>query len=100
MIKHIVMWKLKDFAEGAAKAENALKVKASLEGLNGRIEGLRLLEVGLNTNDTPAACDIVLYSEFDSAEDLKKYQNHPAHLKAGEIVGKVAFERKTVDYES
>ena len=90
------MWKLK---EGASKAENALKVKASLEGLNGKIPGMRALEVGININDTPAAFDIVLYSEFDSAEDLKKYQNHPAHLKAGEIVGTVAFERKVVDYE-
>jgi len=33
MVKHVVMWKLKDFAEGAAKKENALKIKASLEGL-------------------------------------------------------------------
>jgi hypothetical protein len=100
MIKHIVMWKLKDFAEGAAKAENALKVKASLEGLNGKIKGMRTLEVGVNINKSPVAYDIVLYSEFDNTEDLDKYQKHPEHLKAGEIVGKVAFERKVVDYES
>jgi len=99
MIKHIVMWKLKDRAEGATKAENALKVKASLEGLNGKIKGLRVLEVGVNINDTPAAYDIVLYSEFTTAEALKKYQNHAAHLKAGEIAGKVAFGRNVVDYE-
>ncbi len=100
MIKHVVMWKLKDYAEGADKAENALRVKASLEGLNGKIKGLRVLEVGININDTPAAHDIILYSEFESVEDLKAYQNHPEHLKAGGIVGKVAFERKVVDYES
>lgn len=94
------MWKLKDHAEGASKAENATKVKASLEGLNGKIKGLRVLEVGINVNSSPAAYDIVLYSEFDTTEDLRKYQEHPAHLKAGEIVGKVAFERRVVDYES
>ena len=93
------MWKLKEAAEGASKAENALKVKASLEGLNGKIKGMRTLEVGININDSPAAYDIALYSEFDTVEDLKKYQEHPAHFKAGEIVGKVAFERKVVDYE-
>jgi hypothetical protein len=33
MIKHIVMWRLKEFAEGAAKAENALRMKEILETL-------------------------------------------------------------------
>jgi hypothetical protein len=99
MIKHIVMWKLKDFAEGAGKAENALKIKASLEGLQGKIKGMRVLEVGINNNDSAAAYDVVLYSEFDSVEDLIAYQNNPEHTKAGDIAGKVRLDRKVVDYE-
>ena len=31
MIKHIVMWKFKEEAEGCSKAENIAKVKAMLE---------------------------------------------------------------------
>ena len=37
MIKHVVMWKLKDFAEGCGKQENALKIKTMLEGLRDKI---------------------------------------------------------------
>jgi hypothetical protein len=104
MIKHIVMWKLRDAAgaadaEGGTKAENALKVKASLEGLNGKIKGMRLLEVGININDSPAAYDVVLYSEFATRDDLEAYQQHPEHLKAGDFIGKVRLDRKVIDYE-
>jgi hypothetical protein len=31
MLKHIVMWQIKDQAEGAGKAANALKMKAMLD---------------------------------------------------------------------
>jgi hypothetical protein len=103
LIKHIVMWKLKDpsaAGEGATKEENALKIKTSLESLNGRIKGLRLLEVGINITGSPAAYDVVLYSEFDTAADLKRYQADPEHARAGEIVGRVAYDRRVVDYEA
>ncbi len=40
MLKHVVMWKLKDEAEGADRATNARRVKAALESLRGRIPGL------------------------------------------------------------
>jgi hypothetical protein len=99
MIKHIVMWQLKDFAEGAPKQENALKAKQLLEGLNGKIKGIKLLEVGINLNDTPAAYDIVLYSEFANRQDLDAYQQHPEHAKAGDFIGKIRQDRKVVDYE-
>ena len=47
MIKHIVMWKLKDFAEGAGRQENAEKIKSLLEGLKGKIAEIINLEVGV-----------------------------------------------------
>ena len=47
MVKHIVMFKLKDFAEGANKKENALKIKSSLEGLKSKIKEVKYIEVGL-----------------------------------------------------
>jgi hypothetical protein len=99
MIKHIVMWKLEEFAEGADKKENALRVKRLLEGLKDKIKEIRFIEIGININDTPVAYDIVLYSEFNSLEDLDAYQNHPEHLIAGEFIGKVRKDRRVVDYE-
>lgn len=101
MIKHIVMWKLKDFAEGGTKAENARQMKLLLEGLQKSIKGIRNIEVGINKANINAIdpCDVVLCVEFDSFEDLKAYQNHPEHLKVGDFIGKVRLERKVVDYE-
>ena len=98
MIKHIVMWKLKDFAEGANKKENALKIKSSLEGLKSKIKEIKFIEVGITINDAPDFCDIVLISAFNNAKDLENYQKHPEHVKAGEFIVKVRLERKVIDY--
>ena len=49
MVRHVVMWKLKDEAEGASKAENAVKMARMLEGLVGKIGGLLKLEVGIDS---------------------------------------------------
>jgi hypothetical protein len=99
MIKHIVMWKLKDFAEGADKKENAGKIKSLLEGLRGKISGMHCIEVGVNFIDSPIAWDIALYAEFENMEALKVYQNYPEHVNAGDFVSKVRLERCAVDYE-
>jgi hypothetical protein len=99
VIKHVIMWTLEDFAEGADKKENALKVKRLLEGLKDKIKEIRSIEVGININDTPAAYDIVLYAEFDSLKDLDAYRNHPEHLIAGDFISKVRKDRRVVDYE-
>jgi hypothetical protein len=99
MIKHIVMWKLKDFAEGTSRAENARKIKADLERLKDKIKQVRFIEVGVNFNASADAYDVVLYSEFANREDLEAYQQHPEHLKAGGFIGKVRMDRKVIDYE-
>ena len=99
MIKHVVMWKLKDFAEGTDKKENAQKIKSKLEGLKDKIEEIKFIEIGININDSADSYDVVLYSEFDSLENLNIYRNHPEHLKVGELVSAVRLERKVVDYE-
>jgi len=99
MIKHIVMWKLQEFAEGAGRQENALRIKTQLEGLKDKIKAIVLLEVGINTNDSVDSYDIVLYSAFSTIEDFKIYQNDPEHIKVGDFISKVRLERKVVDYE-
>ena len=100
MIKHIVMWKLKDFSEGAGRLENMQKMKSMLEALNGRIPGLLNLEVGFNINTSNTDFDLVLYSEFKDERALETYQNHPEHLIVKEFVGKVREKRAVVDYRT
>ncbi len=95
MIKHIVMWKLKD----ENKEENALKIKKDLEALKLEISEIKEIEVGIDVNKSEAAYDVVLYSTFDSQEDLDNYQVHPKHKEAGVFIRQVVSSRVVVDYE-
>ncbi len=98
MLKHIVMWKLKDLAEGRTKTENAKMMKLMLEGLTETIQEIEHIEVGINIIPSEAAFDVVLYSEFKDEKALLKYQKHPEHVKVAEIVGKIKEDRVVVDY--
>ena len=81
ILKHIVLWKLKDHAEGRSKQENAMWMKEHLEALKGKIPELVSAEVGININRSDAAFDAVLISSFRNEEDLEKYKNNPLHVK-------------------
>jgi len=98
MIKHIVMWKLKDFAEGADKVQNARRMKIDLEALKATIPQIKHIEVGVNYISSDAAYDVALYSEFESEKDLELYQKHPEHLRIAEFIGKIREQRAVVDY--
>lgn len=100
MIKHIVMWKVEDHEVHGTKEEIMKKVKESLEGLKGKIDGLLDIEVGKNFNEGAAAYDIVLYATFTSKEALEGYQTHPKHVAVADgLVRQVAVSRAAVDYE-
>lgn len=99
MIKHIVMWKLKDEANGQTKQENALKIKQKLEALVGVIEEIKALEVGVNCNtEDEAAYDACLISEFETMDALARYQV-PRSTKSTAFVKEVRLARTCVDFE-
>jgi len=99
MVKHIVMWKLKDETKHGTKAEVALRVKQMLEGLIGKVPSLRHIEVTDQIFAAEPACDLMLYSEFDSREGLDAYQVHPEHQAVVAFVREVVTERRVLDYE-
>ena len=100
MIKHIVCWKLKEQAESHLAIENAFKIKSLLEALISKIPQIGKLEIGINEASAPSTnWSLVLYSEFDSWEDLQAYQSHPEHVKAGAFVKSVTELRSCVDYK-
>ena len=98
MVGHIVMWKLKENAEGRSAAENASIMKEMLGGLPAHIPQLRTLTVSTDVFAASPETDVVLYREFDSAEDLQAYQVHPEHKKCVAFVSAVVAERRVVDY--
>ncbi|TQD25659.1 Dabb family protein [Methanolobus vulcani] len=98
MLKHIVMWKLKESAEGNSKEENAKLMKEKLEALKSKIPEIGVIEVGINAIPSDAAYDVTLYSEFSDESAFKTYQVHPEHLKVAGFVGKINDNRVVVDY--
>lgn len=95
MIKHVVCFKLKDHSE-----ENCLKAKEVLLSMQGKVEMLRSIEVGVDFLHSGRSFDLILITAFDSKEDLEAYQSHPYHV---EVVKKhmhrVRSDSVAVDWE-
>jgi hypothetical protein len=100
MVKHIVMWRLKDSAHGNDKLTNARLIKEKLEALRGQIPGMLRIEVGLDWSATDQSADLVLYSEFESRQALDGYQAHPLHKAVMPFIGEARTERVLVDYDA
>ena len=99
MIKHIVMWKLKEHAEGADRAANAARMKALLDDCRDIVPGIVEFEVALARPGLEATYDVVLYSVFADKAALDAYQDHPKHVAVKPFIGAVRLERQCMDYE-
>jgi quinol monooxygenase YgiN len=99
MIKHIVMWKLKEHANGASKAENAVLVKELLDACRESVPGILRFEAIVAQDGLESTCDVVLYSEFASRAALEAYNEHPLHQRLKARVAPLRDERHSFDYE-
>ncbi|EJW90708.1 stress responsive A/B barrel domain protein [gut metagenome] len=98
MVKHIVLFKLKDEVSAEKKTAVMHQFKEAIEALPAKISVIRKIEVGLNMNPSET-WNIALYSEFDNLEDVKYYATHPDHVAAGKILAETKESRACVDYE-
>ena len=92
MVKHIVLYTLK---EGVNKPEAVEIIRSNLEPLVGKIPGLLHMEIRQCFN----GMDYALYSEFESAQLLKEYAQHPLHLEAKSHFWHFIDTRVAADYE-
>lgn len=94
MITHIVLFKLKERTpEGVEKAREIL---LSMEG---KVEQLRYLEVGVDLIHSERSADIALVTKFDSLEELQAYQVHPYHAnEVAAYMKSVSASVVTADY--
>ena len=99
MIKHVIIWKLREELSIEEKNKAKKEAKTALEALAGNIDGL--LDITLNIDMLPTSnCDMMLDSSFESVEALAGYQKHPLHVAAADtFVRPVAKERLCADYE-
>ena len=98
MIKHIVMWKLKNYPQPQIKLLNTSKLIDELEHLKKEIVQIKALKTGVNVNPDNEF-DVVLEMEFKSIEDLQIYQKHPAHQKVVEYLNTIRDVKASIDYE-
>ena len=78
MVKHMIIWKLKD--EITDKKKVALNIKNALEGLEGKIDGLIKMSILTDKLDSSSG-DIMMDSLFIDQKALKEYQSNPLHLE-------------------
>ena len=96
MVKHIILWKLKDEHN---TAEVKKGIKQNLENLLGVVPGLLEIKVQCECLDSSNA-DVMLYSVFESRDALKGYAVHPAHVAAADgFVRPFTEARSCIDFE-
>ena len=99
MVKHVILWQLKDELTDAQKAAAKTEIKKGLEGLAGKGPGL--VEIKVNINGLPTSnADVMLDSTLESFDALKAYAVHPAHVAVAEGAVKPNTKlRVCLDYE-
>ena len=99
MVKHVILWTLKEEFSTEKKEEIKAGIKEGLESLKGKIPGLLEIKVYTNGLDSSNA-DVMLDSLFESQEALAVYATHPEHVAVAD--GKVrpfTATRTCLDYE-
>ena len=100
MVKHIVMFKLKEEFNGKTAMENAAEARARAERLRDLVPSVVKMKAVCNA---PAAdgtnYELALICDFQDMEGLNAYQNHPEHVKFGAFISQMRESRACIDYE-
>ena len=97
MIKHVVMWNVRGDTY-LAKTAAINKLKRSFDELRSLVPGIVHMEVGVDSSRVDYACDVVLYSEFESQAALDAYALHPEHVRLKKELADLRIARHQVDY--
>lgn len=99
MVKHIILWQLKDEFSEEEKVSIRAGIKEGLESLAGKIPGLT--EIKVQTEMLPSSnVDVMLDSTFVDEAALKGYAVHPAHVEVADTkVRPYTKTRACIDYE-
>lgn len=99
MIRHIVMFKLKDFKSEPEKLAASKEVIKHLDELPEKISLIRKYEAGIDVRKLSWSYDIVLTMDFDNLADLDTYVSHPAHQEFITFNKDYSIAKVSIDYE-
>jgi Stress responsive A/B Barrel Domain len=94
MIKHIVFFKLKE-----KTPDNLKTLITALNGMKGKIETLKFLEVGEDFKGSERSFDLALTTHFDSQQGLETYAGHEVHQPVIQLARSLCSQTVVVDYE-
>ena len=99
MVRHVIVWTLKDEYSDSEKEQIKAGIKEGLEGLQGKIPGL--VEIKVNTDKLASSSgDAMLDSLFENEEALKNYSSNPLHVEVANMkVRPYVKIRSCFDYE-
>lgn len=99
MVKHIILWTLKDEFSTDEKDKIKLGIKEGLESLTGRIPGLVDIKVNISGLES-STVDLMLDSTFEDEAALKAYSVNPSHVEVADTkVRPFTASRACLDYE-
>ena len=100
MYKHVVLWKLKDQADGKTKEELAIEVKRRLDELPTHIPEIVKYETAINIGSYGASFfDVSVISEFKNEDDFWAYTKYPIHDDVVAYIQSVQVAEEIVDYK-
>lgn len=99
MVRHIVVWRLKEPAALTPQSPGWIAMQKNVEAMRAGIPGLKQVDLSLDQSRTPDSGDLILHSEFESWAALDGYQVHPLHEDFKKLLGPLRNERRMVDYE-
>ena len=99
MVRHVIVWTLKDEYSDSEKEQIKAGIKEGLEGLQGKIPGL--VEIKVNTDKLASSSgDAMLDSLFENEEALKNYSSNPLQVEVTNTkVRPYVKIRSSFDYE-
>lgn len=98
MLKHVIMWQLKDELSDEEKVIVKKNIKEGLEALNGKIAGLKSVEVIINGTAASSA-DVLLITTIEETA-LETYASYPDHKKvAVENIRPYVKSKLVMDYQ-
>jgi len=99
MVRHVILWKLKEELSEEEKAKVRKEAKEHLEGLVGVVPGLREMHINID-GLASANMDMMLDALLDDEASLKGYAIHPNHVAvANTYVRPYTIVRSCFDYE-
>ncbi|MEE1048442.1 MAG: Dabb family protein [Clostridia bacterium] len=99
MVKHVILWNLKDEYSEEEKKNIKANIKREIEALQGKIPGL--IDIKIYTDGLASSnADLMLDSTLESEEALKAYAIHPDHVAAADgFVRPYTASRSCLDFE-